>query len=79
MNCDLVRVNHNTVLTQHQDVHGQPFGGHPQWVVYIERERGGIFKETAGNMFHLEEKMTFATHHQESEGWEVSQQSNQPS
>lgn len=36
LNAAFIGVNHNTLLIQHQDVHGQPFGGHPQWVVCTE-------------------------------------------
>lgn len=36
LNAAFIGVNHNTLLIQHQDVHGQPFGGHPKWVVCIE-------------------------------------------
>lgn len=39
LNAAFIGVNHNTLLIQHQDVHGQPLGGHPQWVVCTERER----------------------------------------
>lgn len=33
MNSFFIGVNHDPLLIQHQDIHGQPFGGHPQWVV----------------------------------------------
>lgn len=36
---EFVGVDHDALLVQHQDVHGQPFGGHPQWVVYADKDR----------------------------------------
>lgn len=34
LNGSLISVHHDTFLVQHQDVHGQPLGGHPEWVIY---------------------------------------------
>lgn len=34
LNAAFVGLHHNTLVIQHQDIHGQPFRGHPQWVVY---------------------------------------------
>lgn len=51
LNGAFIGVNHNTLLTQHQDVHGQPFGGHPQWVVYIGKEREGLFSVKKSKCF----------------------------
>ena len=28
----LVFINHNSLWIQHEDIHGQPLGRHPQWV-----------------------------------------------
>lgn len=33
MNCAFIGVNQDTLLIQHQHIHGQPFGGHPQWMI----------------------------------------------
>lgn len=30
----LVSIHHDALLIQHQDVHGQPLGGHPEWMIY---------------------------------------------
>lgn len=39
LNGAFVGVHHDALVIQHQDVHGQPFGGHPQWVVYADKDR----------------------------------------
>ena len=33
MNGVFVGIDHDPLLVQHENVHGQPLGGHPQWVV----------------------------------------------
>lgn len=43
VNGAFIGVDHNALLVQHQDVHGQPFGGHPQRVVCTERESVVVF------------------------------------
>lgn len=47
----LVLVDDDSFGVQHQDVHGEPFGGHPQWVTCVGRNKrlildwsGGFYK-----------------------------------
>lgn len=39
LNGGFIGIDHDALVVQHQDIHGQPFGGHPQWVVYADMER----------------------------------------
>jgi len=36
VNGSFIGVHHDTLLVQHENVHGQPTGRHPQWVVCKE-------------------------------------------
>lgn len=74
VNGAFVGVHHDALFIQHQDVHGQPLGGHPQRVVYTDKDRPHFNRNLL-----ICVSGSFNTDHQESRVWEASQQSSRPS
>lgn len=74
-------LHHNTLLIQHQDIHGQPFRGHPQRVVYRGKNDSVLFWWGEKIVLLMQDKITWSlsTNHQKSRVLGVSQQSSQPS